>query len=414
MVSKRRVETKHTGFAEPNHLGSNSKTGNLSSGPSNSTDEQVNAPNRMETYLSRVAPEILAVTYWFDPPPEADVSSYTIRISAKRVNISGPKQPEDDVTHEVTVNGIVTGSGPVAVMAKIEGVNPGTWEVSAKMVPPPIVSHRLNRRQDKTAQMVPPVYRAAWSWRKRKLLAAPATPIETCLAPFARPPAVIIGSWAVLVAVGIAVALGTQFWIVDLLKLDPARVLIASITGVIAGAIGAKLWFIVLHLREKRREGWCLQGMVAGIAVVFPALLAVLNVPVATVLDASTPGIMLGLAIGRLGCFFTGCCAGRPTGSRWGLWSSDRIVGMRRIPTQLMESGLALLIGVTVLTAIYFENTFHGALFVAALSGYTLIRQGLLRLRLERRKSKLGGPLTAIAAAIVLVGMLVLLIASWS
>ena len=376
-------------------------------------DEQANAPTRMESYLNRVAPEILAVTYWFDPPPEADAPSYTIQISARRLNVTGRRQPADQVTHEVTVNGIVTGSGPVAVMAKIEGINPGTWDVSAKIVLPPKVSHRLNGQRDKTALMVPPVYRAAWSWRKRKLLAAPATPIETCLAPFARPPAVIIGSWAVLVAVGIAVALGTQFWIVDLLKLEPSKVVIASVTGIIAGAIGAKLWFVILHLREKRREGWCLQGMVAGIAVVFPALLAMQQLPVATVLDASTPGIMLGLATGRIGCFFTGCCAGRPTCSRWGMWSSDRIIGMRRIPTQLMESGLALLIGVTVLTAIYFKNTSHGALFVAALSAYTLIRQGLLRLRLESRKSKLGGPLTAIAAAIVLAGMLVLLIASW-
>ncbi len=413
MVSKRRVVTQHVGLAEPNYLESNRNTEKPYSVPSNSADKQANAPTRMESYLNQVAPVVLAVTYWFDPPPGADASSYTIRISAKRLNVTGRRQPADQVIHEVTVNGIVTGCGPVAVMAKIQGINPGTWEVSAKIVTTSDSGFRQKERQGKTTEMVPPVYRSAWSWRKWSLRAASSTPIETCLAPFAKPPAVIIGSWAVFVASGIVAAVGTQFWVVDLLKLDPARVLIASVTGIIAGAIGGKLWFVILHLREKRLEGWCLQGMVAGIAVVFPALLAMLNLPVATILDASTPGIMLGLAIGRLGCFFTGCCAGRPTASKWGLWSSDRIVGMRRIPTQLMESGLALLLSVIIFASIYFEKTFNGALFVAALSAYTLVRQGLLQLRLERRNSRFGSPLTAIAAAIVLVGTLVLAITGW-
>ena len=416
MVSKKRIVTQRKGSAEIDHFNSKIGAWDPSPVPSNSADEQANAPTRMETYLNRVAPEILAVTYWFEPLSKANVSSYTIRLIGKRLDVTDRAQPADRFNSEVTVNGIVDDSGPVAVLAKIEGVNPGTWEVSARMVPPPRPATGYTGSRTKPFRVggVPPVYRAAWSWRKWKLLAEPTTPIETCLAPFAKPPAVILGSWAVLVAVGIAAALGTQLWIVDSLKLDPGRVLIASIISILAGGIGAKLWFIVLHLHEKRREGWCLQGMVAGIVVAFPALLEMLHLPIASVIDASTPGIMIGLAIGRLGCFFTGCCAGRPTRSRWGVWSSDRCVGMRRIPTQLMESGLAFLIGVTVFTAIHFENTFHGALFVAALSAYTLIRQGLLRLRLERRKSRLGGPFTAIVAAVVLAGMLVLLIAGWS
>ncbi len=39
------------------------------------------------------------------------------------------------------------------------------------------------------------------------------------------------------------------------------------------------------------------------------------RIPAWKLADASAPSIMLGLAIGRLGCFFAGCCHGRPVGS---------------------------------------------------------------------------------------------------
>lgn len=48
--------------------------------------------------------------------------------------------------------------------------------------------------------------------------------------------------------------------------------------------------------------------------------------------------LMLGIAVGRTGCFWAGCCVGRPTDSRWGTWSSDRCLGIRRIPTQFLDA----------------------------------------------------------------------------
>ncbi len=45
------------------------------------------------------------------------------------------------------------------------------------------------------------------------------------------------------------------------------------------------------------------------------------------------PAAALGLGIGRLGCFFNGCCYGIP--AKWGIDFGD---GQLRLPTQLMES----------------------------------------------------------------------------
>ncbi len=96
----------------------------------------------------------------------------------------------------------------------------------------------------------------------------------------------------------------------------------------------------------------------------------------------TAPGLMFGMAVGRYGCFFGGCCAGRPTASRWGLWSSDRRVGVRRIPTQLLESTLALLVGIAALLAHTFaEPRPAGVVFVGSMAAYTLGRQLLFPLR---------------------------------
>src|SRR5712692_4335279 len=51
-----------------------------------------------------------------------------------------------------------------------------------------------------------------------------------------------------------------------------------------------------------------------------------------------------------------------------------------------------------------------GAFFVAGLAAYTLVRQGLLHLRAERRKTRPGRLVTAVLAALVLIAAVVLLI----
>src|SRR5439155_24837140 len=138
-------------------------------------------------------------------------------------------------------------------------------------------------------------------------------------------------------------------------------------------------------------------------------MLAVLGVPAGVFLDVTAPGLLVGMAVGRVGCFFAGCCGGPPTASRWGVWSSDQRVGARRLPTQLLELILALSLGLGVLVAVLGHGPAGGAFFVAGLAAYILGRQGILRLRTEARKTRLGGLVTAALAALVLVAAVVLL-----
>ncbi|MBR3403234.1 MAG: prolipoprotein diacylglyceryl transferase [Parasporobacterium sp.] len=65
-------------------------------------------------------------------------------------------------------------------------------------------------------------------------------------------------------------------------------------------------------------------------------------------MDIIVPVIPLGHAIGRIGCFFAGCCYGRPTDSAIGVIYTDPAggapTGIRLLPTQLIESAYNLLL----------------------------------------------------------------------
>jgi hypothetical protein len=62
-----------------------------------------------------------------------------------------------------------------------------------------------------------------------------------------------------------------------------------------------------------------------------------------------------------------------------------------------------------VLVAVVGHRPAGGAFFVVALAAYTLGRQGLLRLRAEPRKTRLGGLATSALAALVLIAGIVFL-----
>jgi phosphatidylglycerol:prolipoprotein diacylglycerol transferase len=211
-----------------------------------------------------------------------------------------------------------------------------------------------------------------------------------------------------MVTLGITIALLLQFLIISIDQLSPGPWLMVSLVAIVSGIVGAKLWYIVLYRREHRLNGWCIQGFIFGAILVTAILLVVLDMPVGVFLDVIAPGLLVAMAVGRVGCFFAGCCCGRPTASRWGMWSSDQRVGMRRIPTQLLESALAGMLGLVALLVLG-HGPAGGALFAASLAAYTLVRQGILHLRAEQRKTKLGGLVIATLATLVLTAAVVLL-----
>jgi phosphatidylglycerol:prolipoprotein diacylglycerol transferase len=58
-------------------------------------------------------------------------------------------------------------------------------------------------------------------------------------------------------------------------------------------------------------------GAIVGIIVGAPLVLRALRLPALRTLDAAVPGIALGIAVARIGCFLEGCCFGVRCRAAW-------------------------------------------------------------------------------------------------
>ncbi len=371
------------------------------------SDSAQQAPTEAAARPTR-EPEALSVTHWFDSGADGAPYTATVRFSGSRVGVRGSGSPRDSFMKEETIKGIVPGTGRVSITTWVYGLHPGEWNVTAELVRGPNEGswRRALRPRQRSGTPLP---RGAWSWWRWSLVSGAFSPVRTRWAPLARltpVPAVVHGSWSGMIAVGILVGILVQAALLSRAAIGVGEALLVDFAALAAGLIGAKLWYVALRPRAWRQrigEGFSIDGsIVAGPAVGVIAMLA-LGLRVGAFLDASTPAFLFGMAIGRLGCFLTGCCAGRCTRARWGVWSSDRRVGARRIPAQLLESAIAVVIAIaTLLLAARPAAPVDGAVFVGGAAAYILARQWLLRLRAEPREPSIAQPLTAGAAALVL------------
>lgn len=149
--------------------------------------------------------------------------------------------------------------------------------------------------------------------------------------------------------------------------LDSARILDLGIYIIIAALVGAKLLLLVTDFPTFRQNPRELLTLLRSGGVFYGGLiLAVLTavwyirhakLPLWTTCDAFAPGIALGHVIGRFGCFFAGCCFGRPTTMPWGItftnpFAAENVgtpLGVPLHPTQLYEAGAEALILVVLL-----------------------------------------------------------------
>ena len=346
--------------------------------------------------------EALVVTRAVDIGAGPAPLSGTVRFHGRRVGAHQPTRPEDQFVHDERIEPIPAGAGLASVTAWIYGRRPGEWTVDAELIPD-LDSGTVGRRSR-------PLRAAAWSWRRWKLSESEPRAVATrwsIAAPLARIPAVLPGSYPALAALAFAVALVMQAVLVGREGIDPGTTSAVSIVAMIGGLLAAKTWYSFLRPDESiLRGGWAVDGFLIVAPVLAIAGLAIVSLPVGAVLDATAPGLFFAVAIGRIGCFLTGCCAGRPSASRWAIWSSDRRVGAKRVPAQLIESGVGLLLGsVALVLVVGLTPPIHGLIFVLASAAYAAARQGLLRLRVETRRSARTLPATAAAAAAVLIAV---------
>ncbi|MDT5121482.1 MAG: phosphatidylglycerol---prolipoprotein diacylglyceryl transferase [Acidobacteriota bacterium] len=179
------------------------------------------------------------------------------------------------------------------------------------------------------------------------------------------------------------------------------------------------------------RSGGVFYGGFLGAVIVGYFLIRRYKLPWWKTADAFAPGIALGNALGRQGCFAAGCCWGKPTTLPWGVQFTEagsKVTGVPVVdasgaplhlhPTQLYESFGALLIFFFLLW-LYRRKRFSGQviLFYAVL--YAVLRFTVEIFRDDPRGDILGlTTLTGLSTSqmlsiIVGIGSLVLLIIRW-
>lgn len=118
--------------------------------------------------------------------------------------------------------------------------------------------------------------------------------------------------------------------------------------------------------------------------------------------DLFAPGLAIGIAIGRIGCYLNGCCYGIPTSLPWGVV----IKGIARHPTQIYESIFCFALFI-YLWSIRKRISREGDLFKLFLLWYAFFRFWVEFLRGDKVHSVINLSMAQLIAAVIFILCLV-------
>ena len=233
-------------------------------------------------------------------------------------------------------------------------------------------------------------------------------------------------TYGFLVSLGVLIGLWISVRNSERLGIDGEKAWNLGILVVLCGIVGAKVLYVI-NEGMSAREIFSIETLQAG-GVFSGGLIAALlaaawyvrrhHLPALRTCDAFAPGLALGHAIGRIGCFAAGCCYGKPTHHFWGVVFTNPLahqitqtpLNVRLEPTQLFESAVELA-NFFFLMWLLKRRKFDGQVFGAFMFIYGVARFFLEYLRDDPgRGSVFGGAMTGtqlIAIGLVLGGGLI-------
>jgi len=165
-------------------------------------------------------------------------------------------------------------------------------------------------------------------------------------------------------------------------KLNKENACYIVISALVFGFIGAKILVIIENFNIIINNFSCIKNflfngksIIGGLIGGYFGVLFIkkkLNIENIRTGNKIAPAIALGMAIGRIGCFFMGCCFGIKTNLPIGVDFGD---GIRRIPTQLIELIFCLIIFIYLLyKQKNSKNLVPGVLFKELILYYFIFR----------------------------------------
>jgi phosphatidylglycerol:prolipoprotein diacylglycerol transferase len=198
-------------------------------------------------------------------------------------------------------------------------------------------------------------------------------------------------TYGVLLATAYLLGLQLAMWRGKSRGLDQARVMDLGIYIIISALVGAKLLLFITDFRsftspaafmDLARSGGVFYGGLILAVVVALWYIRRIGLPLWNTCDAFAPGIALGHVIGRFGCFFAGCCYGKPTNVPWAITFTDPYaaanvgtpLNVPLHPTQLYEAGAEALILLLLLSTESKGKSYPGRTFWLYMLLYAISR----------------------------------------
>lgn len=139
------------------------------------------------------------------------------------------------------------------------------------------------------------------------------------------PLGIAIRGYGVCLTLAILAAVGLVFRRSSQVGLDLDRMFTLCFSMVIVGILGARIFYVVqkwdqfqfvnlpqflVSIVDMTKGGLVVYGSLFGAFLVLALAPRILKLPTRLVLDVVAPAMLLGLAIGRIGCLMNGCCYG--------------------------------------------------------------------------------------------------------
>lgn len=198
-----------------------------------------------------------------------------------------------------------------------------------------------------------------------------------------------ISTYSFFIALGIIAGVCVYFYEARKLQKNNEKTLMIVIGAFIGSVIGAKLLEILLNLESLRSGNDLLLFLFSGRTIIGGLIGGTLGVWTTKKIlkinvkrgNLFAPAIAIGVAIGRLGCFFEGCCYGTPSSLPWSVDFGD---GILRHPTQLYEAVFMLMIFLVIKLGFKNKEVPPGYLFNFLMIAYFSFRFLIEFIRTEK------------------------------
>lgn len=212
-----------------------------------------------------------------------------------------------------------------------------------------------------------------------------------------------IYSYGVMTALGFLCAILTWLWLGRRQNRPPGFAADLGFWLMISGIVGSRIAYVVANWSHYRAAPLEIIRIDQGGLIFYGGLLLACaalalfarhhRLPLWHAADFAIPGLAIGHALGRIGCFLNGCCYGRPAGDSFfgiafpPICEPGRLfAGIPLFPVQIIESACLLVIWLVLLLA-YPRRQRDGTVFALYLVLYPPCRFLLEYLRGDVRQS---------------------------